>query len=62
MARRTGKFVLAIIVGFAIVAFWRGAWGLLDIYLFPGSHELSFWASLLLGVAILSVNHQELMR
>ncbi|WP_305907819.1 hypothetical protein Q9L42_013815 [Methylomarinum sp. Ch1-1] len=43
----------AIIVVVAIIMFWRGVWGLLDIYLFPGSPALSYLVSITLGVLIL---------
>jgi len=43
----------AIVIAFAIVAFWRGVWGLLDIYLFPNSVELSLWISLVVGILLL---------
>ena len=43
----------AILVGFAIVAFWRGTWGFMDFYLFPKNEILSFSASILIGVVIL---------
>ena len=51
---RTFKTVAsALIIGVAIVAFWRGAWGLMDIYLFPGNLALSYGVSTLAGVIIL---------
>lgn len=52
--KRTGKNVArALIIAFAIVSFWRGVWGLMDIYLFPNNYILSLWISLLLGVLLL---------
>lgn len=33
--------------------FWRGAWGLMDLYLFPDDPAMSFVASLLLGLIII---------
>jgi hypothetical protein len=42
-----------IIIAFAIVAFWRGIWGLMDFYLFPKNQVLSFSLSILIGVLIL---------
>lgn len=52
--RRTLKKVFfTILLGFAIIAFWRGAWGLLDIYLFPNRLELSLWISIFIGIFIL---------
>lgn len=52
--KRTLKKVFhTIVIGFAIVAFWRGVWGLMDIYLFPGNEVLSYTVSAILGIAIL---------
>ena len=51
------QIIFAMIVGFAIVAFWRGVWGLLDIYLFPTNVALSMWVSIVIGVIILIVTH-----
>lgn len=48
-----GKVFHTSLIGFAIVAFWRGTWGLMDIYLFPDNRLLSFLVSILLGVVIL---------
>ncbi len=45
--------VSTIIIGFAIVCFWRGVWGLMDLYLFPSNLALSFIVSVLLGIGIL---------
>ena len=42
-----------IIASLAIVSFWRGVWGLLDIYLFPANKILSCIASILIGLLIL---------
>jgi quinol-cytochrome oxidoreductase complex cytochrome b subunit len=43
--------VIAII--FAIIMLWRGVWGLLDKYLFPGSPTLSYLTCIALGAVIL---------
>ncbi len=43
----------AIVIILAIIMLWRGAWGLLDTYLFPGSPTLSYIASIALGGLIL---------
>jgi len=56
MKKRESHFkrvVFTIIVAFAIIAFWRGAWGLMDIYLFPKNHPLSLIVSLVMGILIL---------
>lgn len=42
-----------IIVVVAIIAFWRGMWGLLDVVLFPNSPMLSYLSSILIGALVL---------
>ena len=49
-------FLLAI----AIVAVWRGVWGLMDIYLFPDNQSLSLILSLVIGIFILYFNDHRL--
>ena len=50
---------ITIILAFAIVSFWRGVWGLMDIYLFPSNLTLSLTASILIGlVLIYSIKHK----
>ena len=48
------KALFALLIGIAMVSFWRGAWGLMDIYIFPGHDELSFWSSIFIGLGILA--------
>jgi Zn-dependent protease with chaperone function len=48
------KSAMTIIgVVFAIVLFWRGVWGLLDEFLFPGNPILSYIISAVAGIIIL---------
>ena len=47
------QLFFALVIGFAVISFWRGIWGLLDVYLFPDQYILSLWASAILGVLIL---------
>lgn len=49
--------MFAIVIAFAVVAFWRGTWGIMDVYFFPNSAELSMWGSFFLGLAILIGTH-----
>jgi hypothetical protein len=49
--------IFAVIIGFAVICFWRGIWGLLDVYLFPDNYILSLWASFFLGLSILIATH-----
>jgi hypothetical protein len=56
--RRRG--VVALLAALGIVAFWRGAWMLLDIYLFPGNPVLSGVTSLLAGLGLLLIANYSL--
>jgi len=47
------QLFFALVIGFAVISFWRGIWGLLDVYLFPDHYILSLWISVFLGVLIL---------
>ncbi|MCX6801968.1 MAG: hypothetical protein NT067_02535 [Candidatus Diapherotrites archaeon] len=49
------KILLALVVGFSVVSFWRGVWGLLDHYLLPEDPVLSLWVSVIMGATILTV-------
>ena len=49
--------MFAIIILFAIISFWRGLQGLMDIYLYPGNRLLSLWLSVFIGLGILIVSH-----
>jgi hypothetical protein len=42
-----------IVIILAIIMLWRGFWGLLDTYLFPGSPTFSYLVSIILGAVIL---------
>jgi len=47
------SIVVAAIVGFAVVSYWRGIWYLWDVLVFPGHQLYSGIASTLTGVVIL---------
>ena len=51
------QLFFAILIVFAVIAVWRGFWGLMDIYLFPNNYELSLWISLIVGILILAYTH-----
>lgn len=57
MAQKNTNMLFAILVAFAIVSFWRGVWGLMDVYLLPGNQVMSFIISAALGIAILVFTH-----
>ncbi|MBT5023393.1 hypothetical protein HOK51_10895 [Candidatus Woesearchaeota archaeon] len=47
------QIIWAIIIGFAVVNFWRGIWGLMDVYFVPNDLTLSYLLSTFIGVIIL---------
>lgn len=47
------NFFLALMLGIAAVAFWRGIWGLADLYFFPSNYNLSLILSAIIGIVIL---------
>ncbi|MGR8951756.1 MAG: hypothetical protein ACU83V_05025 [Gammaproteobacteria bacterium] len=47
----------AVVIVFAIIMLWRGVWGLLDTYLFPGSPVLSYLVGIGLGAVILYLDN-----
>jgi len=46
----------SIIIGLAIIMFWRGLWGLMDLYLFPNNQFLSYFSAALIGLFLLYIN------
>jgi len=54
--KRTHRNFYSIIVGSAIILYWRGIWGIIDTYLFPNNDLLSYTVSLILGIFLLWVN------
>ena len=54
--KEKNPFIYYFITGTGLVIFWRGLWGLLDIYLFPGNPLLSYVVSAGIGLVILYIN------
>ena len=53
---RTGSIVVAAVVGFGVVSFWRGVWYLWDVFtLGQGDRLVSALASMIAGIVILAV-------
>jgi len=48
--------VHSIIVGTSIILFWRGIWGIMDLYVFPGNKLLSYLIPGVLGLLLLFLN------
>ena len=62
--KKKHKIVFAILIGFSVVSFWRGAWGILDVFIFPNNYALSSIVSLIFGIGLLAVTNyivEELM-
>ncbi len=55
---RIKKLSFAVIIAFAVISFWRGIWGLMDVYLYPDDYTKSLWISLIVGFLILVWTHQ----
>lgn len=47
------QFPFNFIVILGVVSLWRGAWGLMDLHIFPKNSTLSYIVSLIIGVVIL---------
>ncbi len=52
------KLFYAILIGFAVVSFWRGAWGLMDEFFFANNYLYSSITSFFLGIIILILTHK----
>jgi hypothetical protein len=42
--------MVSLLIGLSVVAFWRGATGIMGIYLFPNNNEISYWVSMIIGL------------
>ncbi len=58
--RRGHNVTYSILIGLAIILFWRGIWNLLDMYLFPNNHLLSNLICVIAGVVMLYFDDFEL--
>jgi len=47
--------IRTLITAIAVIALWRGLWGIMDLYLFPANLLLSYLCSVILGIAILYI-------
>lgn len=41
-----------ILIAGAVIMFWRGVWGLMDVYLFPNNLPLSYAISLVISLLL----------
>ena len=53
MKRKLKQVFYALIIGLAVVAFWRGAWGVMDVLVFPNNYFLSSIITLVAGLILL---------
>ena len=51
--RKKHQILFALIISIAVVAIWRGVWGLMDWYLFPENPLFSYLFSIVVGFIIL---------
>ena len=41
-------------ISVAVVLFWRGVWGLMDLYVFPNNLLMSYLISIAIGLGVLA--------
>jgi len=51
--KHSHQVLFSIAISLAMVLFWRGIWGLADLFLFPDDLVMSFAVSVVVGLAIL---------
>lgn len=51
--KQSNSFFRIMLIAMSVVLFWRGAWGLMDLYVFPDNDLLSYLVSLAVGIGIL---------
>ena len=54
--KKTHRNLYSLIIGLAILLYWRGLWGLMDVYLFPNNELISYIVSIVVGLALLFFN------
>ncbi|PIQ76242.1 hypothetical protein COU78_04755 [Candidatus Peregrinibacteria bacterium CG10_big_fil_rev_8_21_14_0_10_49_24] len=62
--KRKHKLIFALIIGLSVVSFWRGAWGIMDVYIFPNNYGISSIVCFFIGIGLLSATNyivEELM-
>ncbi|MCD4666410.1 hypothetical protein K8R47_01210 [archaeon] len=51
--KRLKKIPQVLIIGTAVVLFWRGVWGLADTFIFPNNYLFSSLVSVLIAIIVL---------
>lgn len=54
--KKTHPNYYSLIIGASLIMFWRGLWGLMDLYLFPSNFFLSHFTAVVLGLFLLWIN------
>ena len=54
--RKSRGFLFYILASGGLVFFWRGLWGLADVYLLPHTPAASYIASVVIGLVLLLVD------
>ena len=54
---KSKKIVKTLVAALGIVLFWRGTWGLMDLYLHPNNPLVSYIISLIIGLVLLASRH-----
>lgn len=54
--RKKHPNLYSILIGVSIVMFWRGVWGVLDLYFFPGNEIFSYLFGIGFGLTVLWLN------
>lgn len=58
MKRKKNSYIRVLQIAIAIVLVWRGAWGLMDLYIFPDNLPVSYIFSLIIGLIVLFATHK----
>lgn len=58
MKRKKTSYIHILQIALAIVLVWRGAWGLMDLYIFPDQLLVSYIVSLVVGLLVLFTTHK----
>lgn len=56
--RKKHNPLYVLLIASAIILFWRGAWGLMDMYIFPDHQFKSYVTSAVLGIIVLQIAHK----
>ena len=57
--KHSHQFTFTLIIGVALISFWRGVWGVIDHFalaFFPGKELLAYVLAMAAGVSILFVS------